>query len=307
MQYPGRVSVVIPVYNGEQYVAQAIDSVLDQTYGDVELLVVNDGSTDRTMQVLSRYGDRIKVVSINNQGLSVARNVGILEASGEFIALLDDDDVWHPEKLSIQTSLMKQNPDWVVVCNERVKFQEEEEIRFEAIRCPVSHRSLSNYDILHRNPVHCSSALVRKSVWSRARLFVPHLGGAAEDTEMWARLTRYGKVMLCSPHLTHMRDHPANTTKTHAYRKRRLDSLEFMRETWSDDERAMKIVATNLRGSSVAFAYEAADRGEFSLASRHFFRAYCLNPKSIKWLVKSLACRLPVRFFQGTFSRMDPS
>ena len=104
-----RVSVVIPSYNYGRYLAAAIESVLAQTYSNVEVIVVDDGSTDDSAEVLRRYGDRLRCLRQPNGGVSAARNHGIRESSGEFIAFLDADDLWHPEKLERQLPLFK-NP-----------------------------------------------------------------------------------------------------------------------------------------------------------------------------------------------------
>lgn len=106
-----RVSVVIPTYNRAHCVARAIDSVLRQTYVDYELIVVDDGSTDGTRELLARYGDRIHVILKPNQGVSKTRNRGIAEARGEFVAFLDSDDEWLPLKLERQVEYFDQHPD----------------------------------------------------------------------------------------------------------------------------------------------------------------------------------------------------
>ncbi|MDQ3280427.1 MAG: glycosyltransferase [Acidobacteriota bacterium] len=100
------VSVVIPVYNGERFVAQAIDSVLAQTMTNHEVVVVNDGSTDGTAGLLASYGDRIRVHHQKNGGVASARNAGVRAARSGFIAFLDADDVWLPEKLERQMPLL---------------------------------------------------------------------------------------------------------------------------------------------------------------------------------------------------------
>ena len=282
------VSVVIPVYNGEAFVAEAIESALDQTYDNVEVIVVNDGSTDQTSSILEAYGNRLKVISTENGGLSVARNIGILASTGRFVAFLDADDIWHPLKLSFQVRALEQNPDWVVVCNRRVKFGDTRELRIDDIELLIQSHSPDAYPILHRNPVHASSVLVRKQALAHAGLFVPKLGGAAEDTEMWARLSKLGTVAVCEPHLTYMRDHASNTTKTYQYRKQKLATLDFMRHRWSHDPRAVDILNRNLSANAVAFAYEASERGQYSLARRYFYQAFRLNPGRIKWLLKTL-------------------
>lgn len=108
---PGLVSVTLVVYNGERDVAQAIDSVLAQNYPSVELIAVDDGSTDGTWDVLCSYGDRIRAVRQPNGGLPAARNTGLRHARGEFIALMDHDDLCMPERLSVQVAFLRAHPE----------------------------------------------------------------------------------------------------------------------------------------------------------------------------------------------------
>ena len=105
------VTVVIPAYNCEPWVAEAIDSALAQDHANVEVVVVNDGSTDGTLSVLRRYGDRIRLVDQKNAGPPAARNAGLAAARGQYIAFLDADDVWWPTKLSDQVSFLQGHPD----------------------------------------------------------------------------------------------------------------------------------------------------------------------------------------------------
>src|SRR4029450_5225599 len=100
MHKPPKVSVIIPTYNGAGFIGETIDSVLEQTYQDFELIVVDDGSTDETHKVLNSYGDKLKICSQANRGVTAARNAGIQAASGELIAFLDHDDLWEKEKLT---------------------------------------------------------------------------------------------------------------------------------------------------------------------------------------------------------------
>lgn len=109
------VSVVMPVYNVENYVAAAIRSVLKQTYSDFELLIIDDGGQDGSVEICRGFSDpRIRIISQFNRGLAGARNTGIRHAQGEIIAFLDSDDVWHPKKLELHVNHLKRNP-WVGV------------------------------------------------------------------------------------------------------------------------------------------------------------------------------------------------
>ena len=103
------VSVIIPVYNGERYLADAIDSVLDQTYSALEIIVVDDGSTDNSRRVLEGYGDDIRYFRQDNKGTASARNFGVRNSQGSLLAFLDQDDLWVPDKLQNQVGVMAES------------------------------------------------------------------------------------------------------------------------------------------------------------------------------------------------------
>jgi GT2 family glycosyltransferase len=102
------VSVVMPAYNSARYIAQALDSALEQDYPALEIVVVDDGSTDDTVNIVTRYGDKVRLLSQKNQGSAAARNLGIREARGKYIAFLDADDAWWPHKIRHQVAAMIQ-------------------------------------------------------------------------------------------------------------------------------------------------------------------------------------------------------
>src|SRR5436190_9018266 len=104
------VSVVIPTYNYARYLGAAIDSALQQTHAPLEVIVVDDGSTDDTPRLLDGYGDRIRVIRQKNSGVAAARNAGVREARGELIAFLDSDDLWKPRKLELQIARFEADP-----------------------------------------------------------------------------------------------------------------------------------------------------------------------------------------------------
>lgn len=106
-----KVSVVVPVFNGERFIKDSIDSVLNQTFRDIEIIVVDDGSTDRTAEIVRGYGCKLIYRYQHNQGADIAYNVGISMASGEYVAFLDHDDRWYPEKVETQVSILNRCPD----------------------------------------------------------------------------------------------------------------------------------------------------------------------------------------------------
>lgn len=113
--FPGMVSVLIPTYNRAYIIAASIDSVLAQTYQNVEIVVVDDGSTDDTPAVLEKYGSRIRYIFQQNAGLAAARNTGLAAARGEYIAFQDSDDIWLPNKLEMQMAVMREHPELSLV------------------------------------------------------------------------------------------------------------------------------------------------------------------------------------------------
>jgi glycosyltransferase involved in cell wall biosynthesis len=106
-----KVSVIIPNYNYSQYVGEAVESTLAQTYANVEIIVVDDGSKDNSLELLESFGDKITVLKQQNAGVSAARNNGVANSDGEFIAFLDADDVWLPEKLEKQIAAFLNDKD----------------------------------------------------------------------------------------------------------------------------------------------------------------------------------------------------
>ena len=115
MQNDITISVVIPAYNCERYITRSIDSVLAQTRPVDEIIIVDDGSSDNTGEVVKRYGGKVRYIRQENAGASVARNTGIEAATGDWIAFLDGDDEWLPDKIKHQTELLSRNPNLVWV------------------------------------------------------------------------------------------------------------------------------------------------------------------------------------------------
>ena len=105
------VTVIIPTYNRARYVCQALDSVLNQTYRDFDVIVVDDGSTDETSQLLESYKDRVTCIRQDNQGRAAAKNAGLSHAQGKYVAFLDSDDIWCPDKLERQVNFLETRPE----------------------------------------------------------------------------------------------------------------------------------------------------------------------------------------------------
>lgn len=120
-----KVSIVIPTYNRSRYITDTVDSILNQSFTDYEIIIINDGSTDNTEEVLEPYKNKIKYLKTKNQGIAVARNEGMKLATGEYIAQLDDDDLYYPYKLDLQVTILENHPDIALVYTEFSGFDDE--------------------------------------------------------------------------------------------------------------------------------------------------------------------------------------
>ena len=190
------VSVVIPTYNYGHFVCDAIDSALAQTYAPVEVIVVDDGSTDDTRERVGRYGGRVRYIHQPNQGLSAARNTGIRAARGSLIALLDSDDRWHVRRLEVQTAYLSAHPETGLVaaaCRSDPDWSPVEEVDDQAAR-PVTMREL-----MIRSRFGPSGVLARRECFDTVGDFDVALK-SAEDRDMWIRIaSRYPVALLGAP------------------------------------------------------------------------------------------------------------
>ena len=191
-----RVSIVVPVYNAERTLAATLRSVWAQTFGDFELLVVNDGSTDGTAALLAGQSDpRLRVISHRNAGVSASRNRGVAEARGEFVAFLDGDDLWTPDKLQAQVAALQGAPDAALVYSWTDLIDEAGRVIQRGSHVVANGRV---YPLLaSRNFLDCGSTpLIRRSALIEAGPFDETLKGG-EDWDLWLRLaTRHAFVCL---------------------------------------------------------------------------------------------------------------
>ncbi|MCP4711182.1 MAG: glycosyltransferase family 2 protein, partial [Planctomycetes bacterium] len=116
------ISVIIPTFNRANYIEEAVNSVLSQTYDAIELIIIDDGSTDNTRQLLSEYGDELRYYRQDNQGIAAARNRGVTHATGDYLAFLDSDDIWMKDKLQRQMAVLEQIPQISVVYGHAEQF-----------------------------------------------------------------------------------------------------------------------------------------------------------------------------------------
>ncbi|MCU0565412.1 MAG: glycosyltransferase family 2 protein [Oculatellaceae cyanobacterium Prado106] len=169
-----QVSVIIPVYGVEKYVADTVQSVLEQTYPNFELIIVDDGSPDRSIEVCRRFKDpRIKILHQDNNGPAAARNLGIRHAKGDYIALLDGDDLWHPEKLAQHVAHLENSPEvGVSFCRSAFIDEAGESLGIYQI---TKLEDITLLDLLCRTPIGNGSVpVMRREVFEQIQFFSPH-------------------------------------------------------------------------------------------------------------------------------------
>jgi len=233
------VSVIIPVFNGERYIRQAIRSVLAQTFEDIELLVVDDGSTDGTAEAVRSCRDRIHYTRQPNGGASKARNEGIRRSRGRYIAFLDADDLWRPEKLALQVEYLERHAAvGLVHCD--VEGIDEEGRPF--IRWQNSDREEGYYWLfMQGHAVLISSAMFRRALLERSGLFDEEFKKAGlEDIDFWSRMgVVTGFSCMATPLVQH-RMHRQSTCRRFEgtaipFKHRRL-LVKKMMSRFGDDE-----------------------------------------------------------------------
>ncbi len=188
-----RVSVIIPVYGTAPFVAEALDSVFSQTYGDCEVIVVNDGSPDSKMldKVLEPYRDRITYIVQENRGSSGARNTGIRAARGEYVAMLDSDDRWHPEYMTSQLAILEADPSIDVVYTDAVRFDSRGTGRRRYSEEYSVGGEVSFRRVLARECQIYGEVTARRETLLRVGLYDEDLP-TGEDFELWLRVLKAG-------------------------------------------------------------------------------------------------------------------
>ena len=218
------ISVIIPTYNRGWIIEEAVDSVLSQVYRDFELIIVDDGSTDNTLEILNSYQDDITVFRQNNHGVSTARNRGITAASGRFIAFLDSDDLWLPQKLFRQVEFFNKNQD-AQICQ-----TEETWIRKGVRVNPKKRHKKPEGMIFEQSLALClvspSAVMIRRSLFDEVGVFDEKLP-VCEDYDLWLRISCRFPVYLIDTSLIIKRGgHDDQLSASSGLDKFRIESLK---------------------------------------------------------------------------------
>lgn len=267
------ISVIIPTYNRAHLVGRAIQSVLNQTFQDFEIIVVDDGSTDNTEEVVRAFNDpRIHYIRHKgNYGASAARNTGIRVAKGEYVAFLDSDDEWSPTKLELQVRAFRALDDSYALVFGCIEHVDEEGVPIAIGKLPMSHSLF--HQLLRRNVLgSCSGAMIRKSVLSEVGGFDERLP-ARQDLDLWLRISATYNIYILPDILTIQYHHGTQISKDickkiHAHHLFLAKYKHFL-------EKNKKAYAYQLY--SLGRLYLSA--GNLPAAREHFIKSLLLYPR----------------------------
>jgi Glycosyl transferase family 2 len=207
------VSVLMPVYNGAADLRKALDSVLGQTFGDFEVIAINDGSMDNSAALLNAVDDpRVRVIHQDNMGLAATLNRGLSMAEGSLVARQDQDDLSHPERLARQVAYLQAHPECVLL-GTAAEIWVGDEPTDRAHDHPTGHAVLA-FDLLFNNPfVHSSVMMRRNAVLAIGGYTTDKARQPPEDYELWSRLARHGRVANLPERLLVYREVPQSMSR----------------------------------------------------------------------------------------------
>jgi glycosyltransferase involved in cell wall biosynthesis len=304
------ISVIIPTYNRERFITKAIDSVLKQRFSDYEIVVVDDGSTDNTREVLIPYSNKIKYIYQRNSGVSSARNTAIQAAQGLWISFLDSDDEWKKEYLAVQMEQIKKYPMAVghITNAETVLMSGERSEHFEETGLVKKYRGLSTLfierplrTIVRYSPWFLQSTVFRKDILLATRLFDLELS-IAEDLDVITQMAMKGPFTFCNAIMVEVyrrkekienlgeQSKKNDLIRYQSFLKAYENMLYFPTLTMSEKITVKRYLGIYLR--SVGNVLFAEGKRDFS---RTLFRNALISFPSIRTFVKILLTYIPNR------------
>ncbi len=308
------ISVVMSVYNGERYLALAIKSILKQTFKDFEFIIVDDGSTDRSLEIIRKYekkDSRIRVLVQENQGLAAALNNGIAIAKGKYIARMDDDDISLPKRLELQFAFMESHPDILassglaIVINKWGDEYAEWKTEEDSSKIDSKHINEGCTSLCH------PASIIRKSAWEAVGGYSPDIK-YAQDLDFWLKIGELGSLANISEPLIFYRFHNNFASGTHRQEQYKCMLLAIKRARQRrgiTDDNFPRVYSGELIPNEKTILYSSAQyqfkKKRYFKATKYyiswFIRAY---PSLLSdWLVKRLIPHSP--WLQRTLEIVD--
>lgn len=293
------ISVVIPAYNVERTILETVDSVLQQTFSDFELIVIDDGSKDRTVELLQSIKDeRLKVFSYENGGLPVARNRGISRSTGEFITFVDADDLWTPDKLELQLAALQQHPEAGVAYSWTSCIDDQGELLFQY--APSFYEGNVYAQLLIGDFIYSgSNTMIRRQAIESVEGFDPALK-SCEDWDCWLRLAAHWPFVVVPKHqILYRRSSGAMSSKVEVMREAALIAMEKAYRAAPPELQSLKNQTwiSFYKYSAELYLRYSTNFSGINQAGWNLWMALRLNPKIVldknfrglvKWLIKKL-------------------
>lgn len=299
------VSVVIPTYNGREHLLESVNSALNQTYAPMEIIVVDDGSQEDILEILSPVSNRIRYIRQENGGPAAARNKGISLALGEYIAFLDDDDLWHPENIEVQMRTMRNNPDCGMAYSYPIAIDEHGVAIYNrrVTSCPSGH---VYYDFLRKNRILTPSAtLIRSSVFRRSGVFDETKECiSCEDIDLWLRIATDFTVCFSSEPIVYYRQSTSGISRNHynhlcahLYVMHKVLTESLSNEMYHDRTFG-DAIGERIYNIYRSFAYSLYfDNNDRASAKILLATALRMNPTNLHDIMYLIVCSLPRTLF----------
>jgi glycosyltransferase involved in cell wall biosynthesis len=294
----------MPAYNSASFIKETITGVINQDYGNWELIIVDDGSTDDTANIVQSIDPRIQLIQQQNSGIAAARNTGVQNSNGQLIAFLDHDDLWHPNKLSSQVKAINAHPEAGIVYSIFKRWDPQFPPEFDDISIDYSlidnERSGWIYPLLlQTNWVLFSTAVFHREVFDKIGLFDTNMP-PADDWELAIRASRHYQFLMLSQPLVLYRVHPKQTSKRLTIKNHEADLRSNVIKLYGligPDGKRADSDEINLRQyrAYVNHGNQHLEANSLQIARESFFRALRIKPHSPKIWLKLIYSFLPYR------------
>jgi glycosyltransferase involved in cell wall biosynthesis len=289
------VSIITPVYNGSQYLSAAIESALAQTYKNFELLIVNDGSTDNSADIIRPFlkDSRVIYIEQKNAGVAAARNTALKQARGKYIGFLDQDDLWFKNKLELQIAALEKDGSLALV-HSRQDFIDSHgnKIKYDWITGGEGYCFRENFI---KNRIAVLTVLIRKNIIDEIGFFNEQLSGA-DDYEMWLRVTLKYPIKYIDQSLAFYRFHDSNVSKD-SFRMT-ISELKAINTTLSDHPEALHLLGKQIVRSRLHELYKRLGGWyswydqDFTQARKYYWLAIMNNPLVLMPYYRFVYCTL---------------
>ncbi|MFZ0657189.1 MAG: glycosyltransferase family 2 protein [Candidatus Binataceae bacterium] len=294
-----RVSVIIPAYNAADTIGQALESAFAQSFKDYEVVLVDDGSTDAIDAAIAPYRDRIKLIRQRNRGISGAKNAGVAAASGDYLAFLDADDIWMPERLARTVAVLEADPRCVLVSGGATTIDKDgtPSVEYSIERAAIVTPGLAEI-VSGRTQIKASSILIRRAIFARAGGFDEAAFGrvrGGEDVYLYSLASEHGTIRIVPEALMKYRAELTRNRMWKYERGRRIVIRKWRKRYGRKINLALSIQIRTWVRAWNQIGIEATERGNLKTA-RAAFRA-ALRLETWNWRVRARMMRtyLPPR------------